>query len=689
MIIESSANTSTNMQNVTQFKLSTNSQKLFASLSNFLYSNKELCVMHEISANAYDAHLSIGKGDIPFKVTLPTSLHKELTIRDFGPGLSESAVYGLLTSYGESTKQNSDDFIGGFGIGAKSPAAISKTWTITTYHAGNSIKFLVFVGDDGIPSIAKLNECVSDLPCGVEVSIPVENISTYFWSNLASSVYEYYPVKPILINASSQTKPNKSLVFSHGAFDLYRCHPIVGGISVIASNRKYSITTDMISKICAANAFAYDVKIFDIFIECGLEIKTNIGDVELSLSREALQLTKKTSSFIFKKLVEFISLVKQSITSELSGVTSIHKAKIIVSGNNFVKKLGATRLNSVFFRYLGLNEYKIINYDDLTFIKLPACNDSYLVSRGHSDRVVAQKIAPGKYYGNIRANSDSSVVVGLNNFNKLKLVLNDCKQFRSKLEHNYVSGEIYLCVSDVSIYNDYFDSHIVASELPSPPKQTREKRSIVGYHVLRSNFSSCEKMNIELDDSTYYMVFSDLRSTVLSSAEIRALSLIKYTNIICVKEGKTPPKNIKSVTEVLVDIKSKFVYNDYIGVLTEDANLKQLNIGNRVLNQLISGYSTKIYNSKFQMYMWKLFPNIKKLGDGFYDKLTEANSLIIINDFLKEGTITKLVTHDLGGMIDDLHAEFPILDIIGCKYSKSELELQILIDCLNNYGVKK
>jgi HSP90 family molecular chaperone len=62
--------------------------KAFSILSDGLYSNKIKAVIRELSTNAYDAHVSAGCPDSPFRVQLPTKLEPVFVVRDFGTGLS-------------------------------------------------------------------------------------------------------------------------------------------------------------------------------------------------------------------------------------------------------------------------------------------------------------------------------------------------------------------------------------------------------------------------------------------------------------------------------------------------------------------------------------------------------------------------------------------------------------------------
>lgn len=86
-------------------------------LRNSMYSDKILAVCREYMCNAFDAHVASGIGDRPISVQTPSRLYPFFTVRDFGKGLDEEQVFGLFTSYGDSTKRESNEYVGMLGIG--------------------------------------------------------------------------------------------------------------------------------------------------------------------------------------------------------------------------------------------------------------------------------------------------------------------------------------------------------------------------------------------------------------------------------------------------------------------------------------------------------------------------------------------------------------------------------------------
>jgi len=128
------------------------SGKAFQILSDGLYSDKVLAIVRELSTNAWDAHVAAGTETTSFAIHLPNSLEPHFSIRDFGTGLSHEDVMVLYTTYFDSTKDDSNLFVGALGLGSKSPFSYAESFTVTSFFNGEKRAYAAFVGelDEGI-----------------------------------------------------------------------------------------------------------------------------------------------------------------------------------------------------------------------------------------------------------------------------------------------------------------------------------------------------------------------------------------------------------------------------------------------------------------------------------------------------------------------------------------------------------
>jgi hypothetical protein len=180
--------------------------KAFSILSDGLYTDQKLAVIRELSCNAYDAHIAAGNADTPFEIHLPNKLEPWFSIRDFGTGLSDPDVMSLYTTYFESTKTNSNDYIGALGLGSKSPFSYTKAFEVVSRFGGMRRIYSVFINEAGLPTIARLGEFHTDEHNGLEIKITVDNTADQqaFYEKTAKCL-RWFPVKPNVVGAPSFT----------------------------------------------------------------------------------------------------------------------------------------------------------------------------------------------------------------------------------------------------------------------------------------------------------------------------------------------------------------------------------------------------------------------------------------------------------------------------------------------------
>ena len=151
-----------------------------ASLLRNNYSNPSLAVVREISANALDANME-ANASRKVEITIPSTFNAHFVVRDWGGGLSQEDIFGLYSKYGKSTKRNSNNYIGAFGIGKFAPLSYGSSFSVVSYHGGTKATYNVFVNEDDDTKIVKFAEEPSDEPTGlsVEVAIADDDIDTF------------------------------------------------------------------------------------------------------------------------------------------------------------------------------------------------------------------------------------------------------------------------------------------------------------------------------------------------------------------------------------------------------------------------------------------------------------------------------------------------------------------------------
>ena len=117
-----------------EFKMNFNAQ-VADILSSTLYKFRDLAVIRELISNALDSHVA-AKVTEPIKVTLPTKEFPTFIVEDFGVGMSKEFLLDLYSTYFFSSKRETNDEVGGFGLGSKSPFAVSSSFNVLSRKDG-------------------------------------------------------------------------------------------------------------------------------------------------------------------------------------------------------------------------------------------------------------------------------------------------------------------------------------------------------------------------------------------------------------------------------------------------------------------------------------------------------------------------------------------------------------------------
>lgn len=285
-----------------------NSAKAFSILSDGLYSNKIRAIVRELATNAVDSHVEAGTPNVPIRVHLPTQLEPYFSVKDFGIGLDEEGVLNLYTTYFESTKTNSDDFVGALGLGSKSPFAYTDNFTVIAVKNGRRGVYTAYINDQGFPSIVQMEESDTDETNGVEVKFAVNSSDFHSFHQEARSVYGDFEEGTVQVNIKGftfqRTPIIKKLTQSVSLIDSsYRL--VMGHIG-------YPIDMDQVSNVLGLNE--KDSEMLRLF---RVQINAPIGSVDIQPSREGLSYTRRTAEYISNQIRDAVSVsmneMKQSL----------------------------------------------------------------------------------------------------------------------------------------------------------------------------------------------------------------------------------------------------------------------------------------------------------------------------------------------------------------------------------------
>ena len=168
----------------------------FDILSNSLYSNPLNAVLRETLTNALDAHQEAGITD-PISVVY-NAQEGLFTVKDKGYGIPHDQIHAIYCTYGNSTKRNLSS-TGGFGLGCKSPFALTNTFSIVNCNNGIK-KTYVFDKKNGIPEIIRIQGEESTTEQGLTVIIPIPNQYQIIYPYVQA--FAYYTGSKIVFNGT-------------------------------------------------------------------------------------------------------------------------------------------------------------------------------------------------------------------------------------------------------------------------------------------------------------------------------------------------------------------------------------------------------------------------------------------------------------------------------------------------------
>lgn len=136
------------------------------------YSNPVRSGIAEAISNSLDSHAAKGT-TAPVRVSTPDALNPHVVIADSGTGMSLETIQEVYVKVGASSKRDSDEYTGAYGIGAKALFAVTSSFTVTSVHDGMRREVWLTRNENGEPVYALLSAEATDEPTGVTVSFPV------------------------------------------------------------------------------------------------------------------------------------------------------------------------------------------------------------------------------------------------------------------------------------------------------------------------------------------------------------------------------------------------------------------------------------------------------------------------------------------------------------------------------------
>lgn len=261
-----------------------------------IYTDKHMAVLREYSTNAWDANRAAGRGDVPIEVELPTSDNPTLRISDCGPGLSQHDVFEVFAKYGASTKRENNDSVGMLGIGSKAAFCYTDSFFIISKHGGVESTYVAALDESekGIINLLREQPCETT---GLTIQVTVNPGDCGMFLVKANTLYPHFNPQP-KVTSNGKAVQIAPAMTGGSKFKSGIVQPASEG-----GGRWYGVM--------GCVPYRIDLNQFTNLPKCVHRLNGmldfQIGDVQMSASREELSYTDTTKEAILAKLDDLIS----------------------------------------------------------------------------------------------------------------------------------------------------------------------------------------------------------------------------------------------------------------------------------------------------------------------------------------------------------------------------------------------
>lgn len=293
-------------------------ESIFDTLSNRLYKEPKRAVVRELVSNGIDANIDAGKHE-QIKLHLPTSLDPTFYVEDHGIGMDDATIKDVYTHYGKSTKNGSNDCIGGLGLGSKTPFACTSQFFVESAKDGIKNTYICFKDEMGKPHANKTDSQPVDASVtGTKVSFPVKESDCDAYAKEAVITLMFTKEMPLVVG-NVDAFLHYAGVSSFEEFDELR--DIIKNNTFIDDERIYehfrwgsygTLLAEMGGVVYSIDANAIMEDHCDILRYIRSKSKVQvlhipIGSVAIQASREALSYIPVTKNFLTRTIVNLFT----------------------------------------------------------------------------------------------------------------------------------------------------------------------------------------------------------------------------------------------------------------------------------------------------------------------------------------------------------------------------------------------
>lgn len=314
-----------------------------------IYPNEHLAVMREYAANACDAHAAAGQTR-PIEITLPRPSNPYLVFQDWGTGMTYAEIDATYGTYGMSTKEETDEEFGFFGLGSKCALNITDSFRLVSVKDGEKSVVLIYRGQDQIGRIRKINVSRTDEPNGTIVTIP-----TTSFDDFESSVERIFPTwkKGLVLIDGEEPKSIGDMPNYYTVDDLGYVENVSRGVGIGKVSTNIKVILGGITYRVGELSQSQMATVFGPFLKgnrrlLGQEYLVrfeNMSDLPILPSREEIAINNESLTLVGEKLQKMLTVFIKKIKHEantakhlVDAVSISNKYSFAAEGSSFTWK---------------------------------------------------------------------------------------------------------------------------------------------------------------------------------------------------------------------------------------------------------------------------------------------------------------------------------------------------------------
>ena len=276
-----------------------------------IYSNKIGAVVREYACNAIDEHK---KHDIARPVEIgirinPVDNASVFYVRDFAKGLSETGIRTIFGMYFKSTKSDSNDQIGGFGVGSKSANCYTDTFYVVSHHRGTKTVYTCTLGGGktSVPvgHIYKISEEPTE-ETGIEITVDILNYQDAHTFEREIKNFIIFCASPIEANIKGTITTPLVPVYTQTVGDyVFKSYPVSGTPLVYYRMGAVTYKSDIYSNINGSSHTINDGHV--------LVVEIPLGRMSLPISRESFESTPHNNKILADVNAAIVQLCKDDL----------------------------------------------------------------------------------------------------------------------------------------------------------------------------------------------------------------------------------------------------------------------------------------------------------------------------------------------------------------------------------------